>query len=327
LSKFQICLRLFGLLLAGALALSAAVSGAQAQDPRSELIAVINSLRASYGLPPYSVDPELMAMAQEHSAYQASIHRGTHQHSDGRVPADLGVIENVAGGTLGYVTPQIVVYNIWADPGHLHTMIGYPGGAMGVGVADDGETAYYTLEVRPAGQAFSSPQAAGSAQPRFTPIPLVAVATVTPRPDGSIFHPIGYGQSLWALAQAYDVTVDQLRAWNNIPAESNEIFAGQQLLVRPAGYAQTVPTNHTEISVEQVSATALAFSASNTALLTQTATPVPASTVPPASHTPTPTLPVRINPPASGISIPIAGGLFILAAILLVLAARMTGRK
>lgn len=243
LSAPRLCLVLLALLLAATTGFTGLTSGARAQDPRSELVAVINGLRTSYGLPPYSVDPGLMAMAYEHSAYQASIHRSTHQHSDGRDPPDLGVIENVGGGTLNYVTPQVVVYEIWVDPGHLHTMIGYPAGSIGVGVADDGETVYYTLEVRPAGQAFSSPQAAGTALANYTPIPLVALATVTPLSDGSIFHPVGYGQTLWSLAQVYGVTIDQLRAWNNLPSDSSEIYAGQNLArppgrLRPAGIRQ-----------------------------------------------------------------------------------------
>jgi len=110
------------------------------EDDVSGLLRLVNELRASAGLEPYSVDPGLMALAQEHSEYQASIHTSTHQHSDVRDPPDIGVVENVAGGDIGYLEPYAAVYEIWADPVHMRAMTGYPAGAMGVGVADDGRS-------------------------------------------------------------------------------------------------------------------------------------------------------------------------------------------
>lgn len=110
------------------------------EDDVSGLLRLVNELRASSGLDPYSVDPGLMAFAQEHSEYQAAIHTSTHQHSDGRDPPDIGVVENVAGGDIGYLDPYAAVYEIWADPVHMRAMIGCPGGAMEVGVADDGRS-------------------------------------------------------------------------------------------------------------------------------------------------------------------------------------------
>lgn len=213
---------------------------AHAQDERSALIAEINGLRASYGLAPYSVDPSLMAMAQEHSEYQASIHRSTHEHSDGRGPMELGVVENVAGGTVGYVTAWNVVYDIWVDPGHLYTMTGYASGLMGVGVASDSETTYFTLEVIPTGVRLASPPVPGQTYVPVTQPPppkATPLVTATPLSDGSIYHVVGYGQTLWSIATAYGVHVEQLRAWNNIAENDNAIYAGQRLLVRPANLA------------------------------------------------------------------------------------------
>jgi hypothetical protein len=69
---------------------------------------------------------------------------------------------------------------------------------------------------------------------------------MTPMPDGTIVHVVGYGQTLWAIAMAYGITVDQIRAWNNIPPDSNEIYAGQRLLVLPASLVTPHPPAQTE---------------------------------------------------------------------------------
>src|SRR6266540_3681062 len=101
-----------------------------------EIINHVNGLRASRGLPPYHIDAGIMAYAQEHSEYLASIHHGTHIHQDGKLPQDHGLQENVAGGDIGLITPENAVYEIWQDAGHLRTMIN-SSGWVGVGVARD----------------------------------------------------------------------------------------------------------------------------------------------------------------------------------------------
>ena len=74
------------ILLAMLFACPAAVF-AQSAD---ELISQVNTLRASYGLEPYTVDPTLMTLAQQQSNYQASIHQSTHTRADGSsTPARL----------------------------------------------------------------------------------------------------------------------------------------------------------------------------------------------------------------------------------------------
>jgi len=223
------------------------------EDDVSGLLRLVNELRASSGLEPYSVDPGLMALAQEHSEYQASIHTSTHQHSDGRVPPQIGVVENVAGGDIGYLDPYAAVYEIWADPVHMRAMTGYPAGAMGVGVADDGVTVYYTLEVRPAGAATPKGSNSGTdiAPLPLTPVPIATLVASTPRPDGSIVHIVGYGQTLWSIALAYGIRIDQIRAWNNIASDSSDIYVGQYLLVRPANLAVASPTLPGEPEAQQ----------------------------------------------------------------------------
>ena len=253
------------------------------ESTRSELINLINGLRASYGLTPYTVDPGLMAMAQEHSAYQASIHTSTHQHSDGSNPLDLNVVENVAGGDIGFVDPQIVVYQIWVDAVHMKTMTGYEAGSMGVGVADDGETVYYTLEVRPSDSAAtaSNPSGTESTQNPSTAMPLVPLATMTPDSAGATFHVVGYGQTLWAIALAYGVRIEQIRAWNNIPEDSSDIYAGQRLLVHLPGLASLTPTINPG-TVQKASTTVLTLLNPVERTSTPSPTAIPASPTPPA---------------------------------------------
>ena len=218
-----------------------------------ELINEINALRASHGLAAYTVDPYLMALAHEHSVYQASIHKSTHEHSDGRVPAQIGVVENVAGGDLGFITPHTVLTHIWMmDAGHLKTLVGFESGSMGVGIADDGITAYYTLEVIPGAGPAATPDplrdgfgAGNGTQIPGSPIAFVPLITMTALADGTIIHVVGYGQTLWSIALAYGVHIDQIRAWNNIAPDSTEIYAGQLLLVRPASLVTPLPIDST----------------------------------------------------------------------------------
>jgi uncharacterized protein YkwD len=290
-------------------------------DDASELISLINALRASHGLAPYTVDPGLTALAQEQSAYQASIHTCTHQRSDSSMPGLLGVTENVACGDLGYLDPHYAVYEIWADPGHLSTMIGFAAGLMGVGVADDGKTVYYTLDVRSADttatmrsptEAVTTPIPSAQAQIQ---IPLVPLITMTPRSNGAIVHVVGYGQTLWAIALAYGVQIEQIRAWNNIPDGSNDIYAGQKLLVRPAGLA--LPT---------AAVTPFAASPTLTNTVEVTSTPLSPTSGPTSPDTAIPdqTPPFSNQPVADSVRlIPIIGGIGLLVGCILLLILRI----
>jgi LysM repeat protein len=201
------------------------------------IISAVNALRAAHGLPPYVVDQGLMQYALEHSRYQASLHTATHTHSDGSTVWQHGMDENIATGMLGYLTHEYAVYTIWSDAIHMKTMISYATGSVGAGVADDGEDEYYTLDVRP-GSVIPTSRVGGRVDPNATPtkiIPIVPLLTVTPRNDRWIIHTVGYGQSLWAVAIAYGVKMDQIRAWNSMEADSTNIYAGQKLyIIAPA---------------------------------------------------------------------------------------------
>jgi hypothetical protein len=208
-----------------------------------EVMAAVNELRRSQGLELYSIDAGISAYAQEHSEYQARIDTSTHLHSDGQVSLAHGYVENVAGGDNGYLTADAIVYEIWNDPVHMRTMVGYESGAAGVGVASNDVTTFVTLNVRP-GDSVAEPtqpggtSGSGSAN---TPIPLVPLITATMGPDGAIIHVVGYGQSLWAIAMAYGVTSARIRELNSMAPNDSAIWAGQWLLIVPAGLVTPTP--------------------------------------------------------------------------------------
>lgn len=198
-------------------------------------MAAVNQLRSSHGLQPYLVDASISAYAQQHSEYQALTDTSTHLHSDGQTSLAHGYVENVAGGDIGYLDAYTVVYGIWSDPVHMKTMVGYASGSAGVGVASNATTTFITLNVRPGGEDSLPGAAAG-----YTPIALVPLRTATMRSDGAVLHEVGYGQTLWTIAEAYDISLERLRELNGMAADDSSIWAGQMLLVQPGG--QVTPT-------------------------------------------------------------------------------------
>ena len=248
-----------------------------------EVMALVNELRRSQGLQPYSVDPGITAYAQEHSEYQASIGVSTHLHSDGQNSLAHGLVENVAGGDTGYLTAQAVVYKIWADPVHMKTMVGYASGSAGVGVASSGGTDYVTLNVRPGGDEAipTRPGGAPGLDPAYTPIALVPLRTATMKPSGAVVHEVGYGQTLWAIALAYGVPAARIRELNSMAPDDSSIWAGQWLLIVPAGLVTPtpIPAEATAPSASGLTPIAIRIpptpSPTRTPIHTVTATPAP----------------------------------------------------
>lgn len=236
----------FFLLLAASIVLLALrPSSVRAQSETGyDVIAAVNALRASRGLEPYTADSWIMDYAQQHTQYQADTMTSTHIHSDGSYAWDIGLSENVAAGTAGYITASIAVNQIWQDWGHLKPMIGYESGQAGAGVAlgADGNT-YYTLNVRvgaPAAQ--NTPLPGQTAQPAQATAPFIPLITNTPNPDGIIIHIVGPGESLWGIAVSYGVTMDDIRGLNGMAAAESTIYEGQRLVIRTNVQPPLAPT-------------------------------------------------------------------------------------
>jgi LysM repeat protein len=241
---------LFGLIFlasAPALSIHPLVSLPRADTP-IDLINTVNGLRTSLGLTPYQIDAGLMAYAQQHASYIASRDSGTHRHSDGVLPWEIGLQENVAGGD--GIEVYDVVYNIWVDEGHRKTMVGYPGGWIGAGidVAASG-TVYYVIDIRPAGVF-----ATGTSAPIATQ-PFVPLTTSTSQPDGAIIHIVRQGETLWTIAVSYGTTAAEIRRLNGLASDSTLIYTGQRLLIRPAGAATVAPSVEAGNEIAQATGT------------------------------------------------------------------------
>jgi LysM repeat protein len=242
-----------------------------------DLVNAVNGLRALQGLQPYAIDAGLMAYAQEHSEDQAASKTSTHVHSDGTRPFDSGLEENVAAGTGGFMTVEIVVYQIWVDWGHRHVLTGYASGQVGGGVAvsDDGSV-YYTLDLRP-GEELAA-----------TAAPFVGLQTSTPGVDGSVMHVVAAGETLWSIAVSYGVKVDDIRRLNNLGADTVIISPGQQLLIRRAGAATSTPLAASTSAPPEVRTTA-PVPATATTVPSETAAPAPTLTAVASDPPPKPT--------------------------------------
>jgi LysM repeat protein len=122
----------------------------------------------------------------------------------------------------------------------MNTMIGPNYQDVGAGVASDGNSTYYTLDV---GYIAGSGSSSGSgstgsgatAAPGVAPATAVAffpVLVATPGPDGSVVHTVQSGQTLWVIAATYKIQLADLLALNGM-TDNSYIFPGDQLIIQP----------------------------------------------------------------------------------------------
>lgn len=253
--------------------------GVKAQSGSSQdLINEVNALRALNGLLPYTVDGSLMAQAQAHSDYQASIGELTHTRADGSSPWSYGIQENIAGG--GGLSVQAAVYSIWADSVHMNTMVGSESGLVGAGVTVVDGFVYYTLNVIQTGGGTSRNSSSASNQNLQTSVPtiieeIVAVQTAVPQDDGSIVHVVQPGQAPWSIAIAYGIKIADIASLNNLDPINPILYVGQELLIHPP-----LPVTSTPVIADTPTVTppVLIPAATNTPIKSHSATLFPSTT-------------------------------------------------
>jgi uncharacterized protein YkwD/LysM repeat protein len=284
--------RLVGLLLAATIVLAPGLmvdpasadplGGPAAQDAYS-VIDAVNSLRAAQGLPAYTANSTLMAIAQSHAEYMASSGNVSHTGADGSRPYQRALAagyplagqippgffsENIQSGS--DLSPQAVVQAWTGDAPHLNTMTSASLQEIGAGVAVSGGRVYYVIDcARPTGSGLPQAYTPGAAESSFSSSNelIMPVTKSTPNADGEIIHEVQAGQSLWQIAIEYGVKIDEIRSLNQLSA-AYIINPGDTLLVMTV--ATPTPVAETPTPTPEA-----------------TATDVPAATAEPPSPTPT----------------------------------------
>ncbi|GAB4463518.1 MAG: hypothetical protein Kow0070_24130 [Anaerolineales bacterium] len=264
--RFQ---RFFGWLLllalgAGVFARPQAVGAERLSAPAGqvsayELILAMNTLRVSNGLPPLIEDPIINAVAQSTAETMAVNNMSWHI---GNVRGRLAAAGYGGGGTV-WATENFAVswggmgideiMAVWADPDHMRPAVDPAYCHVGAGVATYNGKTYYVLQAAyVGGQACGSGSPsvpAGTSQPGggsgsgFVPQIIVPVKIATPDAEGRVYHVVQQGQSLWAIAVAYQITIQDIETWNNI-SRNTPLQTGQKLFIpnkNTAGYATPTP--------------------------------------------------------------------------------------
>lgn len=222
-----------------------------------ELILAMNTLRVAHGNPPLVEDPIVNAVAQNTAAIMAANNMSWHIGDvRGRIAAAgygggavVWATENFAVSSGGMGIDEIMA--AWADPDHMRPAVNSAYCHVGAGAATSPNgRIYYVLQAAyTSGQACGTPSSPldGTAQPGGVPNPvsqlIIPVKIATPDADGRIFHEVRAGQSFWAIAIAYQITIQDLEVWNNT-SRNIPLQTGQRLFIPgkdTAGYATPTP--------------------------------------------------------------------------------------
>jgi uncharacterized protein YkwD/LysM repeat protein len=267
----------------------------------SDVIQAVNDLRLSNGLNTLVVHHVLMQVA----ANQANALAGSegavgHQRPCGMtLGQEMLMLGFPLWGDLsldGYrsenwttaSTVEQVISSWQGDDLHLNTMISPERSHIGAAVVFSGQyyvvletalstntgqhqsTAYDILTGIPMTQTICYGYASGE-NPQYS----IPVVLSTARPDGDVVHEVQYGQTLWNLAEMYQVSIEQIKLLNGLVDDN--ILPGWKLLIQKAA-TQPPPVTNTPLVVvtptETKNPTAIPFY-TKTATITSTITSVP----------------------------------------------------
>ncbi len=260
----------------------------------TDLVNAVNALRASYGLAPYSINSILMYTAQSQADFLAATGTMTHSGPGGisvterllaagyPLAGDLSLggfrSENITGGAES-MSAQAAVNSWTGDSLHLNTMTSPNLTEIGAGVSVNGGKVYYVIDcARPTTsgvpQAAATSTGGGSTVPTRDPNEgiIIPVAPSTPNADGDVIHEVKAGQTLWQIAIAYKVKIDEIKSMNSLLG--NDIYPGNRLLIKRGVTVPTASLTETPTQAATLTSTIAPISAAPTTGVTLTPTPI-----------------------------------------------------
>ena len=264
----------------------------------SEVINAVNNLRLANGLNALAIHPVLMQVAaNQANALAASEGAVGHQRPCGlTLGQEMLMLGFPLWGDLsldGYrsenwttaSTVEQVISSWLGDELHTNTMLSPERSDIGAAVAFSDQY-YVVLETA---LKTSSGQHQRTAYDILTGIPMtqtvcygyasgeisqysIPVIVSTARPDGDVVHEVQYGQTLWTIAEMYQVSIEQVKLRNGLVDDN--ILPGWKLLIQKAA---TQPAPVPVSSLPDVTPTGTKYP---TAIPYHTATPTLTPTTP-----------------------------------------------
>lgn len=229
-----------------------------------DLINLINGMRSANGLGALSTDSALMACAQSTAETMAASNMTWHIGNVAGRASSFGynnyntcfATENF---TMGPATMSISeVAASWADATHMIPATSSSYCHIGAGVASAGNgMVYYVVQAAyPAGSngcGYAKGTGSGASGGTVGTVGgavsyIQAVVTSTPNENGSLIHTVQEGQSLWSISQAYEVSIEDLQAWNKM-YNSTALSLGQELYIPSKDEAGHTPTPEAALTV------------------------------------------------------------------------------
>jgi uncharacterized protein YkwD len=250
------------------------LQGNDAQPTGYDLAAAVNAYRTSKGYYQLTPNQQVMSAAQTHAEWIVATGQGGHIGANGSNETTRVSWTGYGGGAAircdecwaSGRTIEDAIYGAWSDWTHQEVMLNAWGNRytdIGGGVATQGDGRYiFILNVcMVIGKGYSGavPDSSGSL-PSAPMNPLATadrsnyiygVTRATPLPDGTIKHKVMYGQTLVTIAEAYGITIDELRALNNMAAGATIIWPEDELLIQLGSgtpVAQASATPETKVS-------------------------------------------------------------------------------
>lgn len=203
-----------------------------------DLIALVNNIRTSNGLPALEVSNILMSTAQSTAEIMAANRMGWHIGDvRGRIMA-----AGYGGGATAWATENFAIGPMsledltwmWSDADHMIPMVkpAYQHIGAGVATAADGSIYYIVHAAYTSGSGAASTQPPGSTGVEPTAPAaqwIIPVVTATPAADGAVIHEVKMGQSLWSIAIAYNTHIVDILRFNLLSPEQQVVWVGQKL--------------------------------------------------------------------------------------------------